>query len=71
VSTLYLLDRFIELLLDRIEMLDLLRIPNNYILRDSFEMGRRAAEMLISRIAFPDRRIQNVLLEASLVRGTF
>lgn len=39
--------------LDKIEMLELLRIPDNYIIRDSCEMGKQAAEMLISRIAFP------------------
>lgn len=64
-------DAFTHIGLDRIEMLDLLRIPNNYILRDSYEMGKQAAEMLISRIAFPDRKIQNVLLETALVRETF
>ena len=57
--------------LDKIEMLDLLRIPNNYILRNSYEMGKQAAEMLISRIAFPDKKVQNVLLEPSLVKETF
>ena len=64
-------DAYTHVSLDKIEMLDLLRIPNNYILRDSYEMGRRAAEMLISRIAFPDKRIQNILLNASLVKETF
>lgn len=64
-------NKFTHIGLDKIEMLDILRIPNNYILRDSFEMGRQAAEMLISRIAFPDRKIQNVLLEPSLVKETF
>lgn len=64
-------DDFTHIGLDKIEMLDLLRIPNNYILRDSYEMGRQAAELLISRIAFPDRKIQNVLLEPTLVKETF
>lgn len=64
-------NEFTHIGLDKIEMLDMLRIPNNYILRDSYEMGRQAAEMLISRIAFPDRKIQNVLLEPSLVKETF
>lgn len=64
-------DAFTHISLDKIEMLDLLRIPNNYILRDSYEMGKQAAEMLISRIAFPDKKIQNILLEPSLIKETF
>lgn len=64
-------DDFTHIGLDKIEMLDLLRIPNNYILRDSYEMGKQAAEMLISRIAFPDKKIQNVLMEPSIVRETY
>jgi len=62
---------FTHIGLDKIEMLDLLKIPNNYILRDSYEMGRQAAEMLISRIAFPDKKIQNILLEPTLIREAF
>ncbi len=60
-------DAYAHIGVDRIEMLDLLRIPNDYILRDSYEMGKQAAEMLISRIAFPEKKIQNILLEPSLV----
>lgn len=57
--------------LDKIEMLDLLRIPHNFIERDSYELGKRAAELLIGRIAFPEKRIQNILLEAPLIRETY
>lgn len=64
-------DAYTHISLDKIEMLDLLKIPNNYILRDSYEMGKRAAELLISRIAFPEKKIQNVLLETSLIKETF
>lgn len=64
-------DAFTHISLDKIEMLDLLRIPNNYILRDSYEMGKQAAEMLINRIALPDKKIQNILMEASLVKETY
>lgn len=64
-------DAFTHVSLDEMEMLDLLKIPNNYIQRDSYEMGKRAAEMLISRIAFPDKEVQNILMEAPLVRETF
>ncbi len=64
-------DAYTHIGLDRIEMLDILRIPNNYILRDSYEMGKQAAELLISRIAFPEKKIQNILMDASLIRETF
>lgn len=64
-------DLFTHIGLDKIEMLDLLQIPNNYILRDSYEMGKQAAEMLISRIAFPEKKIQNILLDTSLIKETF
>lgn len=57
--------------LDRIDMLDLLGIGHNYIRRDSYELGRKAAEMLIDRIAFPEKAVQNVLMEAPLVRETY
>lgn len=62
---------FTHVSLDRIEMLDILGIPLNYIKRDSHELGRRAAELLISRIAFPERNVQNILLEAPLVRESY
>lgn len=64
-------DHFTHIGLDKIEMLDLLQIPNNYILRDPYEMGKQAAEMLISRIAFPEKKIQNILLDTSLIKETF
>ncbi len=63
--------KFIHISLDQIEMLDLLGIPHNYIRRDSYEMGKRAAEMLISRLAFPAKTVQNILLEAPIVKETF
>lgn len=57
--------------LDRIEMLDILGISHNYIKRDSFELGRKAAELLVGRIAYPERETQNILLEAPLIRETY
>ena len=63
--------RFTHIGLDQIEMLDLLGIPHNYIRRDSYEMGKQAAEMLISRLAFPAKKVQNILLEAPIVKKTF
>lgn len=57
--------------LDRIEMLDILGISHNYIERDSFELGRKAAELLVGRIAYPERETQNILLEAPLIRETY
>jgi len=64
-------DAFTHVGLDEIEMLNLLKIPNNYIQRNSYEMGRLAAELLISRLAFPDKSIQNIVLTPTLVRKTF
>lgn len=64
-------DSYTHVSLDKIEMLDLLGIPHNYIERDSYELGKRAAELLINRIAFPEKRIQNILLKAPLIRETF
>ncbi len=63
-------DAFAHITLDKIEMLDLLNIPCDHVLRDSYEMGRTAAKMLVSRIAFPDKKIQNILLDTLLVRET-
>jgi len=64
-------DAFTHIGLDKLEMLDLIKIPNNYVKRDSYEMGKRAAELLISRFAFPTKGIQNILLDPILVRETF
>lgn len=64
-------DVYTHVSLDQIEMLDLLGIPHNYIKRDPYELGKRAAELLINRIAFPEQRIQNLLLEAPLIRETY
>ncbi len=64
-------DLYTHVSLDKIEMLDLLKIPHNYIERDSYELGKKAAELLISRIAFPEKRIQNILMEAPLIRETY
>ncbi len=64
-------DAFVHIALDRIEMLDLLKIPSNYVLRNPYDMGKTAARMLVSRIAFPDKKIQNVLLDTLLVKETF
>jgi len=64
-------DAFTHIGLDEIEMLNLLKIPNNYIKRDSHEMGRQAAELLIGRLASPDKGIQNILLDPVLIRETF
>lgn len=64
-------DKFLHISLDKMEMLDILKIPYNYIHRDSYEMGKRAAELLISRIAFPDKDIQNIQMEAELIQKTY
>lgn len=62
---------FTHIGLDEIEMLHLLKIPNCYVRRDSYEMGKQAAELLISRLASPGKGIQNRLLDPVLIRETF
>lgn len=53
--------------LDQLEVLDIANISFNYILRDSKLMGERAMELLINRMAFPERPKQTSTLEAPLV----
>jgi len=64
-------DIYTHVSLDKLDMLDILGVPLNYIERDSYELGKRGAEMLISRIAFPAKQVQNVLMEAPLMRVTY
>lgn len=53
--------------LDRIEALDIISTDFNYIQRDAFKMGKKAMELLINRMAFPDKPITNVILETPVV----
>ena len=53
--------------LDQLEVLDIANISFNYVLRDSKLMGERAMELLINRMAFPERPKQTITLEAPLV----
>lgn len=53
--------------LDKIEALDIIGADFNYIQRDALKMGKKAMELLISRMAFPDNPITNVILEAPLI----
>ena len=53
--------------LDKIEALDIIRNPFNYIERDGRKKGQTAVELLISRMAFPDRPKMEVVLETKLV----
>ncbi|MTI61370.1 MAG: LacI family transcriptional regulator [Firmicutes bacterium] len=53
--------------LDRIEALDIMGINFNYIKRDAREMGRQAIELLINRMAFPDKEPIKRILEAPVV----
>lgn len=64
-------DAYTHIGLDKIEMLNLLGIPYNHIERDAYELGRRAVEMLINRIAFPETKLQHVVLDAELQLQTF
>lgn len=53
--------------LDRIEALDIVNNNFNYIKRDALQMGKQAMEMLIDRMAFPDKPRRKVLMETPLV----
>lgn len=64
-------NRYTHISLDKIEMLELLGIPHNYIKRDAYSLGKAAAEMLMSRIASPKKKLQNILLEAPIIKETF
>lgn len=53
--------------LDRIETLELLGQGYNFIERDAMKMGREAVELLINRMAFPDRPKMEVVLDTRLI----
>lgn len=59
-------DTYTHIGLDKIEMLNILGIPYNHIERDSYELGKRAVEILINRIAFPESKLQHVVLNPEL-----
>lgn len=64
-------DDYTHIGLDKIEMLNILSIPYNHIDRDSYELGKRAVEILINRIAFPETKLQHVVIEPELKLQTF
>lgn len=53
--------------LDSIEILDIVGVNFDCVFRDSKEMGRKAVELLINRIAFPDRPKQDVTIDSPLI----
>lgn len=53
--------------LDRIEALDIVGNDFNFIRRDAIEMGKKAMEMLIRRMAFPTAAVQKVYLDSEIV----
>lgn len=53
--------------LDRIETLELLGEELNYIERNAQKMGREAINLLINRMAFPDRPRMEVVLDTRLI----
>lgn len=53
--------------LDRIEALDIIGIEFNYIKRDALQMGKKAVELLLKRIAEPDLPVANITIEAPLI----
>ena len=52
----------------KMEMLNILGIPYNYIERDAYQMGQKAMEQLINRIAFPDRAYRHIIIESPFVK---
>lgn len=52
--------------LDRIEELDVVGYELNYIERDAKEMGKKAMDLLISRMAFPNKPARDVVLATRL-----
>lgn len=59
-------DAYTHIGLDKIEMLNILSIPYNHIERDPYELGKRAVEILINRIAFPETKLQHVVIDPEL-----
>ena len=51
----------------KIEALDIVGSGFNYIRRDAIEMGKKAMEMLIHRMAFPTAAVQKVYLDSEIV----
>lgn len=56
--------------LDKIEMLNILGIPYNYIERDAYQMGQKAMEQMINRIAFPDKPYRHIIIESPFIKQT-
>ena len=53
--------------LDRIEVLDIIGNPFNFIERDAKKLGKAAVELLINRMNFPGRPRMEIVLGTSLV----
>jgi LacI family transcriptional regulator len=51
---------------DKIEALDIMSINFNYIYRDAFIVGKKAMELLINRMAFPDKAPAKVIVESPM-----
>lgn len=52
----------------KLEMLNILGIPYSYVERDTYQMGQKAMELLINRIAFPDKAYRHVIIEESVIK---
>lgn len=53
--------------LDLVDTLDLTQANLNFIQRDSYTMGKRAVQLLIHRLAFPDTPMQTICLKPELL----
>lgn len=61
---------YTNIALDKMEMLNIIGMPYNYIERNSYILGHKAMEMLIQRIAFPEMPMQKVILDAPVICQT-
>ncbi|WP_349239084.1 LacI family DNA-binding transcriptional regulator [Petroclostridium sp. X23] len=62
---------YTNIALDKVGMLNILGIPYDYIERNAYQLGKKAMELLIQRIAFPEMPLQKIILEAPFMRQTF
>ena len=53
--------------LDRIEALDITGVKLDYILRDGYQLGKKAAKLILSRLKDPSRKTQEVALNYQIV----
>lgn len=55
---------------DKFSLIDIMGIPFNYIERDAYTVGRTAMELLINRIAFPNKAVEEIFIPSPFVTPT-